>query len=592
MTQLWLQSSATLQPWEVDARFPFHRGMSALLGDLPGCRREEPKPGTFGVKRWVIPEDLLPLVFNGARELGVGVLDQRRTPNLRGAPPLPNLSPRFPQQLDAAQAAAVAPAYLLNFSMGLGKTWSAVTAARLRGSRKFIIIAPAMAREVWGREIQKWWPQEAHTVDAGAGAAATTTGASAVEDPARMPAVGLPRPSIKIVRDSAQSVRGRKRLRTDTPDGQALAAFVESNQSWALVLSYGLLHVLQPLLEAGALVPDGIICDEIHYLQNPKAQRTAAVFALRDAFPKAWRLGLTGTVVTNNVDSMWCPLDWLFPERFGKLKQFQWRYMNPVPKISAQTGELFGYDYKPKAPVDGGLRTAAELASSHDELRERMTHFSMRVTKKDVAHLLPPFSVQQLDVKDPIREAVELVQDAMAGDATHVRVMCYLHATADRLRDTFERAFPDVPVTKIDGRENAQQRDAAIEKAKAQLSSILVATISSTQVAIDLTDYTTALYVELSPKLVENIQSLGRGHRLSSTKPATVLVLTDAKGDRRARLMADKVEALNGIIKAGTEEGGLQDALGRLRDAEMSDADFAEVTAAVLGNFFDDLGEG
>lgn len=588
MSQLWLQPDAQLAPWEVDARFPYNRALSNALAEFPGTRREEPPPGGFGPKRWVLPEDLIGPAVLAARFAGMTTLDQRRPPSAWRPPAPPDSTPRFPQQLDAATAAAVAPAYLLNFSMGLGKTWSAIVAMRMRHLQRVIVVAPAMAREVWLRELEKHWPGPA-----------ADAGQADVADPhaeaARQPAVVAQRPPIKVVRDSARSLLGRKRLRTDIPDGQSLAAFV-NQPSWIVVLSYGLLHLLQPLLEVGTLAGvgpravQGIVADEIHYLQNHKARWTKEAYALRDALPKAWRCGLTGTAVTNNVDSMWCPLDWLFPNRFGELKQFRWRYMNPVPKQDPKTGELRGYKYANKA-VLGGLRSAEQLDAAHAELRERMTFFSSRVTKRDVAHLLPPFNVVRYDSDDGIKDSVELVKQALDSGETHVRVMCYLHDTAFALAEALQAA--DLPnVGCVSGLQDAKTRDANIEVLKAQPTAVLVATISSTKEAIDLTQFTTAVYTELSPKLVENIQSLGRGHRLSSVAKADVYIVADAKGDSRAQAMAEKLEVLNKILKAGTEEGGMQTALAGLRDREMSDEDFAAVTAAVLENFFDDIGEG
>lgn len=600
MIQLWLQTARTLQPWEIDARFPYHEALGNALSKVPGIRREGTgQAQTHGVKRWVIPEDVLPLAVEAARSVGVSVLDHRTpTGNFKDARRCSlalqpwEVSPRFPQQWDAALAASMAPAFLVQFSMGLGKTWSAITALRLRRSKMPVVVCPAMAREVWAREIVKWWPDTAaETPLQGQPADAPAHGATSAAQ-----TLGNRRPLIKVLRDSAISVRGRKRRNADAADSASLAdvaALAAADQrGLVIVLSYGLLHTLQPLLDAGALDGvDAVVCDEIHYLQNPKAQRTQALFGLRERLPKAWRLGLTGTVVTNHVDSMWCPLDWLFPARFGKIGSFQWRYMNPVPQHS-KSGEFQGYAYKPKAPVDGGLKTAAELAEAQQELRARLEFFSVRVTKKDVAHLLPPFSVTRLDADNAIKDAASLVKDALDEGTTHVRVMCYLHETADALAALLAQQFPDTPLEKVDGREDALHRDRRIEALKKRDTGILVATISSTQVAIDLVQFTTAIYAELSPKLVENIQSLGRGHRLSSTHPSSVIILTDAKGDRRARLMADKVDALNAIMKAGTEEGGLATALGGLRDAEMSDEDFNAVTAAIMENFFDDLGEG
>ena len=581
MTTFWIQKPSDLQPWEFDVRVaPYNKAFKEAMFEMPGARFEQPAPGKFGPTRWVIPEDLMAAATQVALDCKLQVVDHRGAGQSPGWAATTSHSqliydavdyhPRFPQQWTAATDAARRNAWLFNFSMGLGKTWAAIAAMRLRNVRRAIVIAPAMAREVWLREIEKFWPDYSN-------------------------APGQGRPRVKVLRDSAQSVRGRKRLRTDVPDGEALAAFA-AGPDGIIVLSYGLLHVLQPLLDAGLLAQtDAIIADEAHYLQNPKAQWTKQAFALRDSLPRAWRAGLTGTAVTNNVDSMHTPLDWLFPQRFGTFKSFRWTFMNPVPKQSAQTGEVLGWDYKGKE-VEGGMRKQAEIDAALATLRERLAFVSSRVTKRDVAHLLPPFSVQRYDSADVIKDSVDLCGTALSdGETTHIRLMCYTHANADTLQAALHKAFPEIPVAKVmggDGGHTAKQRDDIIERLKTQKTAILVATISSTKEAIDLTKFSTAIYAELSPKLVENIQSLGRGHRLSSTQKADVHILADKRGDTTARAMADKLEVLNSILRAGTEEGQLQMALQGLKDAQMSDAEYEAVTAAILSNFFDDAGDG
>lgn len=49
-----------------------------------------------------------------------------------------------------------------------------------------------------------------------------------------------------------------------------------------------------------------VIVDEVHKLKNVKSQITQAMKALKCKV----RVGLTGTVLQNNLEELWCVMDW------------------------------------------------------------------------------------------------------------------------------------------------------------------------------------------------------------------------------------------------------------------------------------------
>lgn len=49
-----------------------------------------------------------------------------------------------------------------------------------------------------------------------------------------------------------------------------------------------------------------VIVDEAHKIKNPNSQITGAMKDLRCPV----RVGLTGTILQNNLDELWCVMDW------------------------------------------------------------------------------------------------------------------------------------------------------------------------------------------------------------------------------------------------------------------------------------------
>lgn len=49
-----------------------------------------------------------------------------------------------------------------------------------------------------------------------------------------------------------------------------------------------------------------VIADEVHRIKNPKSQITQTMKALTCKV----RLGLTGTILQNNMKELWCVMDW------------------------------------------------------------------------------------------------------------------------------------------------------------------------------------------------------------------------------------------------------------------------------------------
>ncbi|XP_009897186.2 DNA excision repair protein ERCC-6-like 2 [Dryobates pubescens] len=69
-----------------------------------------------------------------------------------------------------------------------------------------------------------------------------------------------------------------------------------------------------------------VIVDEAHRIKNPKAQVTQTMKSLKCNV----RIGLTGTILQNNMKELWCVMDWAVPGLLGSRGHFKKKFSDPV----------------------------------------------------------------------------------------------------------------------------------------------------------------------------------------------------------------------------------------------------------------------
>ena len=576
------------------------RILSKSIGEIPGSELVE---GEWGDKYWLVPKECREIVAKRGRALGF------ETPAAPPPLPPPNLSlfnqlgkfevfqkPDIERVTDLLQREGGA---LVAYAMGLGKTPVAIEIARqlqrvfgqqeiakgcthprpdncgewwscahcIPPNQDILIIAPAMAREVWlhgnGPDFKdngfaRWWPDRYVRF--------THRGREYCSEP------------FAITDSSGGGPRSLSRWIASTA-----AAGGSGGGGRAVVVSYGMLRGLLEAVEAGVqnYCPALIVVDEAHYISNRRAKQTQAVYEARDLWPDAKRLALTGTPLANPsaADGLHSILDWLYPDRFGTLKRFRWRYMNHEEAFDNKE-QFRGFKY------DGFNKEHQE------ELRSRLASVSVRLTKADVAHLLPPFRASLVPFDGDRRSrACEFALSLLQQGHNHVRVSCFLHESVDSLVAELERQQSKeknpTPVYAVDGRQDPLARANTLAAARSQERSITVATIDSTKVAIDLTFQTASVYAELTHKIEAVLQSIGRGHRASSVAGHDLFILADETGDELAHSLCRKANTLAEIVGAGTEETALIATLGSLKERGVSQSEIDEMLSFIkLGEDF------
>jgi SWI/SNF-related matrix-associated actin-dependent regulator 1 of chromatin subfamily A len=214
----------------------------------------------------------------------------------------------FPYQIEGAQFLASRERACLFDEMGVGKTAQAIRALDDTGSRRIVIVCPAVARQVWAGELKKF---------------------SRVQ---RKIAVG------KNIQDLNLWLRGRLDV---------------------LVLSYEMATTWAKRI-AGDLF-DALVFDEAHYLKSPDAQRTRALLgahcdgAHSMAMWAARVYFLTGTPLPNDAADVWSMMRFTGATRLTR-KTFRDRYY----KTRYTT---YSEQHEPRPEMIGELRQVIQSVS-------------------------------------------------------------------------------------------------------------------------------------------------------------------------------------------------------------------------------------
>nr|XP_025043681.1 DNA excision repair protein ERCC-6-like 2 isoform X2 [Pelodiscus sinensis] len=122
--------------------------------------------------------------------------------------------------------------------------------------------------------------------------------------------------------------------------------------------------------ELNSLEWSAVIVDEAHRIKNPKAQITQTMKALKCSV----RIGLTGTILQNNMKELWCVMDWAIPGLLGSRTHFKKEFSDPVEHGQRHTA------------------TRRELATGRkamQKLAKKMSGWFLRRTKALIIDQLP-----------------------------------------------------------------------------------------------------------------------------------------------------------------------------------------------------------
>ncbi|NWS44565.1 ER6L2 protein, partial [Probosciger aterrimus] len=124
------------------------------------------------------------------------------------------------------------------------------------------------------------------------------------------------------------------------------------------------------LYEFNSVEWSAVIVDEAHRIKNPKARITQTMKSLKCSV----RIGLTGTILQNDMKELWCVMDWAVPGLLGSRVHFKKKFSDPVEHGQRHTA------------------TRRELATGRKamvELARKMSGWFLRRTKALISDQLP-----------------------------------------------------------------------------------------------------------------------------------------------------------------------------------------------------------
>lgn len=509
------------------ATFPHNESAEEFWKEVPGARCWRDKARGKGNAWAVIPMDM--------RETY-----ERMFTTVMSQVPQPGFVTRgineklYPYQQRGVAQALQHRRHIFADEMGLGKTPQAIEAARLLGKERVLVVCPAVVRVNWMRELDKWWAD---------------------------------RPEAALWDQSRP--KGKK------PGARWDAA----REAPIQVISYGLVHTIPS--DRGW---DVIILDEAHRLQSTSTKWSKAVKKVVRANPNAAVFGLTATPMPDQPKQVWNIVDTLWPGLWGK-EHPKW-------------GQPFNFmdRYCNREENKYGTKFTGVNQRYVKELRERLEQLSTRTTKEEVAHLLPPCNVNtwRLATKNTAKYKLAIDREAQAAkdhqtqvstallrageeklehckkwmedailSGENICVMTYHRELSKQVLGNIAKGRRKMNVGLIDGNMTPAQRQMLIDDlVGAGEQFILVCTIKSVEVGIDLTACTQVLFLEMAYQPATMVQALGRFHRLSGTKPSvcTLMVLAGTIDEIIADKLEDKMEAINASLRAGITEKKLEDA--------------------------------
>ena len=355
-------------------------------------------------------------------------------------------------------------------------------------------------------------------------------------------------------------------------DGKTLP---ETEGRTALLVSYALAHKLQGQCRAYGYEPEMLVCDECHYVKNPKAERTKAVIKLAQKVP--YFLALSGTPIVNRPVDLFPLLKVCNPTEFNDWYRFTRMYCN------GHQGK-FGY-------VCDGLSKA-------DELHKKLSTVMHRVRKEDCLDLpdktrvvIPIDHFNNTTWVDQYYALREQIADGEAHFATLRKFIALnkIKSAVDWIVD-FLDASPDqklvvfahhVEVVKeiIDevnrrggaksdhkplavgftGETPAGLRDKMVTRFRNKDNKypvrVLVSTLGSGGTGLNLQVASQMLVVESSYSPGEMLQAEDRIHRSGQTRQCTIHYMIEHGTYDRVlyRLLTKKMDMMNAVIDGDTD---------------------------------------
>lgn len=216
----------------------------------------------------------------------------------------------YPYQVAGAQFLAAAKHAILSDPVGAGKSATSISAAKLLNTLPALVVAPKSTLISWQREIERWWPgTPTYVVDGTREKRAKTI----LECGEKRGFCIINWESVRL--HSRLAPYGSTRLRHCTQCDRA------SDSPWS--------KCERCPQELNMVNWELVIADEGHRMAKASSKQTRAMWAIGQGLgheTPEYRWILTGTPLTDQIDTIYCPLHFIDPDEWPSSVAFIERY--------------------------------------------------------------------------------------------------------------------------------------------------------------------------------------------------------------------------------------------------------------------------
>lgn len=331
----------------------------------------------------------------------------------------------------------------------------------------------------------------------------------------------------------------------------------------------------------------GVIVDEVHKIKNPKTQQGKAVANnLRDA---KFKIGLTGTPITNNPLDLWNILNWLgatrdnyfaFRNKYVILGGWEGKQVMGFKNLNNLNADLQQImlrrtkndviDLPPKIYKNEYIELSAQ---EKKEYKEQKNHISMIITKiedengdikeKEVPNILgllirlrEATSGVKSSVKSKIERLVELYTEEYLPLKHKIIVFTNFTETVKDVVDSLAEYNPlfvtgNVPL------EERQQKVNLFQSSSEH--NIIVGTIGAMGTGLTLNKASAVIFIDKSYSYADNLQAEDRAHRIGTEHSVNVisLIAKNTIDENIESILANKKEYFDKTVNSNNSGNGL-----------------------------------
>lgn len=383
---------------------------------------------------------------------------------------------------------------------GLGKSVTAILAAKQLQCRTVLVVTKALVRPAWKERFAEWWPDYV-------GSIATITMGS--------------RKSLSKPAQERLSMAYGAGVQIVSPD---LLSHVRQD-GW-----------------------DIIILDEMHEYVSYRSAASKQLRKLFEANPGAYKLGLSATPLSAEPKNAWNLLQMFWPEKWGKATRTGEPPYWFCNTFCERMETVYGVAYY-------GLNTA-----NADKFALAIQSISARTLRSDVQNLLPsldisPIVAENNNKKSDIQLAVDW-SDIAIKESFHVCILAYHRDTVTGLSDTLHSLprYRDVAVFHITGADTPERRVRILQEMRKEDRAILLGTMDALGTGISLTFCNQWLMIEPPSTASKIVQAIGRFVRLDSPNASRGFILLREDREGVSAKLRERLGNMDRLIKNGQGE--------------------------------------